>query len=115
MSLLDKLLGASKKKAIENKPKLEEALKLKLKGLVYDDELVNELLPVFAALQGVEGFSTVLELLESKERQIEAITSGDLFKQEVKQDKTVNTNEDDNDADDVSNLVDQILSKKYKE
>jgi hypothetical protein len=113
MSLLDKLLGASKKRAIENKPQLEELLKKKLKGLVYDDELVNELLPVFVKLQGQEGFDVVLELLESKEKQIEVISNGDWFKKEAPTGTNVNTEEED--QDDVENLVDSILNKKYGE
>lgn len=113
MSLLEKLLGASKKKAIENKPQLEELLKQKLKGIVYDDSLVEELLPVFVKLQGQEGFDRVFELLESKEKQIEVIANGDWFKQEApKGNKNVNTEAENDDAE---NLVDAILNKKYGE
>lgn len=116
MSILDKLLGASKKRALENQPNLEKALKEKLTYILYDEDLVNELLPVFVKLQGQEGFNQVLDLLESKEKQIETISNSDWFKQETKkEDKTINTKEEDEDNTDNDNLVDSILNKKYGE
>ena len=42
---------------------------------VYDVELSAELAPVFATLSTVQGFDKVLELLDTKEKQIEAIGS----------------------------------------
>lgn len=45
----------------------------RLQAFVYDPELSAELAPVFATLSAVEGFSKILELLETKEKQIEAI------------------------------------------
>ena len=113
-SLLDRLLGASKKKVDDNKSVIEEQIKQRLKGLVYDEELVTELTPVFMKLQGVEGFNQVFELLETKEKQIEAIAGGDWFKQESESgtDKEIN-NEKPNESS--TNLVDDILSKKYGE
>lgn len=108
-SLLERLMGASKKKVDENQGALEAQIKAKLKGIVYDEELVNELTPVFMRLNGVEGFNQVFELLETKERQIEAISGGDWFKQESdasnKQEK----------EEESSNLVDSILKKQYSE
>lgn len=116
MSIFEKLIGASKKRAIANKPNLEQALKEKLTRIVYDEDLVNELLPVFMKLQGQEGFNEVMDLLESKEKQIETISNGDWFKQETnKEDKTINTNEEDEDNQETDNLVDSILNKKYGE
>ena len=108
-SLLERLMGASKKKVDENQGALEAQIKAKLKGIVYDEELVDELTPVFMRLNGVDGFNQVLELLETKERQIEAISGGDWFKQESdasnKQEK----------EEESSNLVDSILKKQYPE
>lgn len=110
-SLLDRLLGASSKKADDNKGALEAQIKAKLKGIVYDEELVNELAPVFMRLSTVEGFNTVFELLETKERQIESIAGGDWFKQETNpDDKKPEPEQEDNGV----NLVDSILSKKYE-
>lgn len=110
-SLLERLMGASTKKVDDNKNALEAQVKAKLKGILYDEELVNELAPVFMRLQGVEGFDVVLDLLETKERQIEKISGGDWFKQETNpDDKTTETEQEDNGV----NLVDSILSKKYE-
>ena len=108
-SLLERLMGASKKKVDENQGALEAQIKAKLKGIVYDEELVNELTPVFMRLNGVDGFNQVFDLLETKERQIEAISGGDWFKQESdasnKQEK----------EEESSNLVYSILKKQYPE
>ena len=113
--LLERLLGAGKKKAETNKGLLETKIKEQLKGLVYDDELVDELLPVFIKLQGVEGFEKVTELLVTKERQIEAIAGGDWFKQESSASTTKIGGKDDESNDGTTNPVDQILKDKYKE
>lgn len=111
-SLLDRLLGSANKKVDENRSVLEEQIKQRLKGIVYDDELVNELTPVFMKLNGVEGFNQVFELLETKERQIETISGGDWFKQETKPEDKQDLQ--DNPTDDSENLVDSYLSEKYK-
>jgi len=109
-SLLERLMGSAKNKADDNKGALEAEIKAKLKGILYDEELVNELAPVFMKLQGVEGFNQVFELLETKERQIEAMSGGDWFKQETTPDKST----EEQTTDDSASLVDQILSKKYE-
>ena len=87
--MLDKMLGAFKAK---NKPAQEEQkpeavkpavdpAKLaewagKVVAYVYDEELAKEIAPVFAAMEGQEGFDKLIELLDSKEKQIEAISKG---------------------------------------
>ena len=109
-SLLERLMGSAKNKADDNKGALEAEIKSKLKGILYDEELVNELAPVFMKLQGVDGFNQVFELLETKERQIEAMSGGDWFKQETKPEGTT----EEQTTDDSASLVDQILSKKYE-
>lgn len=109
-SLLERLMGSAKNKADDNKGALEAEIKAKLKGILYDEELVNELAPVFMKLQGVDGFNQVFELLETKERQIEAMSGGDWFKQETNPDKST----EEQTTDDSVSLVDQILSKKYE-
>lgn len=113
--LFERLMGAGKKKAENNKGALEAKIKEQLKGLVYDDELVDELLPVFVKLQGIEGFDKVTELLVTKERQIEAIAGGDWFKQESSDSNTVDTEEEDKQNKSSTNPVDEILMNKYKE
>ena len=93
--MLDKMLGAFKAK---NKPAQEgqkptgegqpgavkpavDPAKVaewadKVIAYVYDEELAKEIAPVFAAMEGQEGFDKLIELLDSKEKQIEAISKG---------------------------------------
>lgn len=114
--LFERLIGSQKKKAEANKGNLEAQIKEKLKGIVYEEELVDELTPVFMKLNGVEGFDKVFELLETKEKQIEYISGGDWFKQETEEEsqEIKREDEDEEEATDTS-LVDSILSKKYGE
>lgn len=112
-SMLDKLLGSFKKKAEGNTELLETQVREKLKGIVYDDSLIDELLPTFVKLQGVEGFSKVVELLETKERQIETITGGDWYKQTTKEEEQELTKEEE-EEDESDSLVDSILKSKYE-
>ena len=111
-SLFERLMGSANKKVDENKGALEAQIKQRLKGIVYDEELVNELAPVFMKLQGQEGFNQVFELLETKEKQIEAISGGDWFKKETNPENKQDSQ--DNPTDDGENLVDSYLSEKYK-
>ena len=94
--MIDKILSAfqAKNKAAqeeEQKPKgkgQSEAVKPavdpakvaewagKVVAYVYDEELAQEIAPVFAAMEGQEGFDKLIELLDSKEKQIEAISKG---------------------------------------
>jgi len=113
-SLLERLLGNAKKKVDENKQNLERQVKQQLKGLVYDDELVEELAPVFMKLHGVEGFNQVMELLVTKEKQIEAISGGDWFKQESSDEQSEEEIETKQ-TESSNNPVDEYLSKKYGE
>ena len=111
-SILDRIMGGAKSKASNNQSALEETVKQKLKGIVYDDELITELLPTFVKLYSVEGFSTVLELLEAKEKQIETISGGDWFKQETDpQNKDQQQEQQENESD----PVDDLLKTKYKD
>ena len=93
--MLDKMLGAFKAK---NKPAQEEQKPMgegqpgavkpavdpakvaewadKVVAYVYDEELAQDIAPVFAAMEGQEGFDKLIELLDSKEKQIEAISKG---------------------------------------
>lgn len=112
--MLEKMLGSFKSKAQTNSKALEDQVKAKLKGVVYDDELVEALLPTFMKLQGVEGFSDVMELLESKEQQIEAISGGDWFKQETKEKDTQQENDDNKSDDSTTDMVDELLKSKYE-
>ena len=112
-SILERLMGGAKTKASSNQSALEETVKQKLKGIVYDDELINELLPTFVKLYSVEGFSTVVELLEAKEKQIETISGGDWFKQET--DPQNKDQQDNTQQENESDPVDDLLKTKYKD
>ena len=112
-SILERLMGSAKSKASNNQSALEETVKQKLKGIVYDDELINELLPTFVKLYSVEGFSTVVELLEAKEKQIETISGGDWFKQET--DPQNKDQQDNTQQENESDPVDDLLKTKYKD
>ena len=57
-------------------PVLVSQWEVYLERFVYDPELAKGLAPVFVSLLSVEGFDKVIELLETKEKQIEAISSG---------------------------------------
>ena len=112
-SILERLMGSAKSKASTNQSMLEETVKQKLKGIVYDDELIAELLPTFVKLYSVEGFSTVVELLEAKEKQIETISGGDWFKQET--DPQNKDQQDNTQQENESDPVDDLLKTKYKD
>lgn len=113
MNFIERFMGKAKKRTESNKEGIEAELKKRLKSVLYDDELVEEIAPAFLALQGNEHLNTVFDLLEAKERQIEALTGGEWFNQSSTEgDETIST--ENNDAE-TTNLVDDYLSKKYGE
>lgn len=112
--LLERLLGNAKKKTQDNKSQLETQIKERLKTIVYDDELVEELAPAFLSLHGKEGFDQVLDLLETKEKQIEAISGGDWFKQESDPDAKDESDEE-SEKQDLASLAESIISKRHGE
>lgn len=114
--MLDKLMAAFGAKQKEKVVEVDEALKAKLKGLVYDDELVDELLPIFSKLKQSEGFEQVMTLLESKEAQIEAIASGDAFKQQTTPEHVV-SEEEETEQSTAQPLTDAaaILAQRFKQ
>ena len=63
---------------VEQKAALDPVLvsqwEVQLERFVYDPELAKELAPVFVSLLSAEGFDKVIDLLETKEKQIEAIS-----------------------------------------
>ena len=81
---------AEQKAALD--PVLVSQWEVQLEMCVYDPELAKELAPVFVSLLSAEGFDKVIDLLETKEKQIEAISGSSqhqqtdpLQKQEVKE------------------------------
>lgn len=86
-----------------------------LKKLVYDDELVDEFAPLFAKLSAHEGFDKVVELLETKEKQLESLTSVDWTKPNA-DDQDAESQQEDNNEDDEANgttTAESILKAKY--
>jgi hypothetical protein len=85
--MLDKLMAGWKgrNKTPENKEEPNTELlneyKEKLKGIVYDDELVEQFAPLFVKLHEHDPEGVMMELLESKEQQIQAIADGSAFKE----------------------------------
>lgn len=63
---------AEQKAALD--PVLVSQWEVQLERFVYDPELAKELAPVFVSLLSAEGFDKVIDLLETKEKQIEAIS-----------------------------------------
>ena len=62
-------------------PVLVSQWEVQLERFVYDPELAKELAPVFVSLLSAEGFDKVIDLLETKEKQIEAISGGSQYQQ----------------------------------
>lgn len=54
-------------------PQAVAEMATKLEAYVYDPEVAQELAPIFVAMSSVEGFDKLVELLDAKEKQIEAI------------------------------------------
>ena len=121
MSLLEKLLGGSKTKAKEGSEAKLAALKESLKSVLYEDELVDEFLPIFQSFSSIDGFEKVMELITTKEKQIAAIAGGDWFKEESSDESdeeqeivtpTKGTKSKDDEEDPLIKLIEQRNSNK---
>ncbi|HIF9209342.1 TPA: hypothetical protein ACX6QM_002584 [Photobacterium damselae] len=112
MSFLEKLKGGFSKKADNHQVANIDVYKQKLKDLVYEDELVDELAPIFAKLHGNEGFDKVFELLQDKERQIEAIAGGEWYSEGKPETENVIDNEDHTPPEVTA---ESILAAKYSQ
>lgn len=113
--MLDKLMAGFGKRHDKAKEDALSSYKTKLKGLVYDNDLVEELAPIFARLHGSEGFDKVMSLLETKEAQITSIAGGEWFKQESSDgDNTQETQKQASDEEQTKTLTaEEILIQKY--
>lgn len=114
MSLLDKLMGGYKSRAEVAVENSLELYKTKLKGLVYDDDVVNELAPIFAKLHKQEGFEKVMELLETKEQQICAISDGEWHQDSSHSDDETDIVTDKETKEEKPLSATEILAKKYE-
>lgn len=120
MSIFEKLMNGHKNKkggedgGDSGKELTLKEYKQKLKGIVYDDDLVEELAPVFTELHDLKGFDKVIELLETKEKQIEAISEGDFHEQQTTdQQEQQDQGLDEDESEKPSFTADQILTEKY--
>ena len=114
MSWIDKLTQGFSKKAEHEQTSALDVMKTKLKGIVYDDELVDELAPIFAKLSTNEGFDKVVELLETKEAQLEMVAGGQWTKQTTNNDESSNSSDKDEEENNETLSADEILARKYK-
>lgn len=114
MSMLEKILNGFKAKTETVADEDLTAVKEKLKAVVYDDELVEELAPIFAKLQVNEGFDKVWEIVESKEQQINALSKdGYWASQQSKPSAAQDTDEDGDSTDDSEDPVNSLIKQKY--
>lgn len=110
--MFDALMKGFSKKAENQQTVSLDVYKTKLKGIVYDDEMVEKLAPVFAKLSTTEGFDLVFDLLESKELQIEKLAGGEWCKEES--DPKANNQEEEAQQEKKPLSADEILANKYK-
>lgn len=113
---LDKLMGGHKAKTSKSSDEILDKYTEKLASIVYDEDLVKELAPIFAKLHSAEGFDKVFELLETKEQQISAISGGDWFDSQTDKKTTeieTPTSNDEEDDKPSAQSAEEILKQKY--
>lgn len=122
--MIEKLLSGwnksrKPKEEQEQKPSIDEELlnsyKQKLKGIVYDDELVEQYAPIFAKLHEHDAEGSLIDLLENKEKQIQAIADGSAFKEVSGQDgkdTEIEQQQSDKTEDDIS--VESFITNRGK-
>lgn len=114
MSWLDKMMGGFSKKAEIEQTTALDVMKTKLKAIVYDDEIVEEFAPIFAKLSTQEGFGKVVELLETKEAQLEKVAGGEWTKQVTDSTKQEGSDSDEEKEQTKTLSAEEILAQKYK-
>jgi hypothetical protein len=110
--MFDKILAGFKKKAENQHTSAETVFVEKLKGIVYDEELVKELAPIFAKLSSHEGFDKVFELIEAKESQLEKVMGGE-WNKEQSGDEHKEAKDDKSEDDKETLSAEEILAQKY--
>lgn len=117
MALFDYMLEAinKRKKAPVTAPVVEvdelAEVKARLKKIVYDDAVVDQLAPIFGKLNSDE-YAPVWELLETKEAMLSEV-SGDLFTQESTPNVTVDEDDAANTGSDKVLTAEDILRATY--
>lgn len=112
MTFLEKLQKGFSKKAEHHQVDNLDMYKQKLKDIVYDQEIIDELAPVFAKLHGSEGFDKVFQLLQDKESQLVQIAGGEWYS-EGKPDQETTIDNEDHTPEEVT--AESILAKKYSQ
>ncbi len=115
MSLYDKLTkGFSGKKTKTNEDSVAK-FKEQLSGILYDEELVDEFAPIFAKLSQHEGFDKIVELLETKERQLESHLETNWTNQESGTEDTTLDQEQEEENEEAGLSAEAILKEQFKE
>lgn len=105
-----------RKKAEHQQTSQLDVYKEKLMGIVYDEDLVNELAPIFAKLHGQEGFDKVWEVIEGKETQLEALAGGDWNKEPDEDDEdeeSIVPNKKPKEESPTFKSAEEMLAEKY--
>lgn len=116
-NLFDKLTkGFGSKQAQTNEESLAK-FKEQLGGILYDEELVDEFAPIFAKLSQHEGFDKVVELLETKERQLESFSETNWNQHESgEEDTTLTQEQEEEESENNADLsAEAILREQFKE
>lgn len=113
--MLDKLLNGYKKRSSKETDEVDsellESYKKRLTDVLYDEELVNEFAPLFAKVHEYDTEGKLVELLETKERQIESIADGSAFQQSNPEEE----NEVENSAEEeVDHSVEALIQNRGK-
>lgn len=119
MSLYERLMKSfsKRKKDEEEDVGVDEAkIRATLTSLLYEEEIVEEMLPLFSKLSKQEGFDQVVELLEAKEQQIKAISDGSWFEHTSgRGEEEEDTSEEEEDTFDLSKEVELLIKNEYEE
>ena len=112
MAMFDYMLEAlkGKKKPAPTEEDPLTAVKERLKKIVYDDEVVDQLAPLFSKLG--DEYAPVWELLEAKEAMLSEV-SEDLFVQETNPTVTDAQNQPEKTAGDKVLSAEDILRAQY--
>lgn len=116
MDLFNRLKNGFQSNVKQNNEESLEKIKTRLKGLVYDDELVDEYAPLFAKLSKQDGFDKVMELLEVKERQLISLTDTDWTDNKSAKDEVVEQEDtEESDGEGTVTTAEAILANMYKQ
>lgn len=94
---------------------IEEETRQRIKTFLYEDRLVEEILPAFMALNESEHAETFYELIEAKETELNNVLDNpESFEQDSDPDNVEDLPEQEEETDETD-YVCQILEQKYGE